>query len=441
MNRTTPELPQRRGTGVTRRRLLGGTAALTTGLFVPTAAGGTALAARRPSRTRLSLPAPTGPYAIGTVSLHLVDHARQDPWWTTPHARELMISVWYPAQGAGRGHLAAWMPSGALAHYRQELTAFLEQPDGPPGTPPPPQVSLDRVDFPITHARQGAPVKRSARPYPMVLFEPGFGLGRELGTTLVEDLASHGYVVVTISSTYDAAAVEFPDGRVEPARPDNFPRPNIDMIRRRADTLFVLDQLGALASGANPDAEHRRLPSGLHRSLDLHKIGMFGHSLGGATTAQTMAVDDRIIAGVNLDGSIFPDFDLDTGPGEVEKELARVAARIGNRPFLWLASGGFGPEYFGSLVTPFWYGLKGWRRFLSIKGSTHFTYTDLTPMLHQLAAAGVIPSAAPVGIHPHQAIAAQRDYIRAFFDLWLRNRNTPAFDGPSARHPDVVFYP
>lgn len=427
---------------MSRRRFLGGTAALTTGVMVPTVAGGdaTALAARRPGRVRLSLPAPTGPYAIGTVSLHLVDHARQDPWWTTPHARELMVSAWYPAQGASRGHLAPWMPSGALVHYRQELAVFLEQPDGPPGTPPPP-VSLDGVNFPITHARQDAPVKRSARPYPVVLFEPGFGLGRELGTTLVEDLASHGYVVVTISSTYEAAAVEFPGGRVELARPDDLPRPNIDMIRRRADTLFVLDHLGALASSANPDAERRRLPSGLPRSLDLDKIGMFGHSLGGATTAQTMATDDRIIAGVNLDGSIFPDFDLHAEPGEVERELARVAGRIGNRPFLWLASGGFGPDYFGSLVTPFWYGLKGWRRFLSIKGSTHFTYTDLTPLLHQLAAAGVIPSAAPVGIHPHQAIAAQRDYTRAFFDLWLRNRDTPVFDGPSARHPDVVFHP
>jgi hypothetical protein len=93
-------------------------------------------------------------------------------------------------------------------------------------------------------------------------------------------------------------------------------------------------------------------------------------------------------------------------------------------------------------VCPFWYALHGWRRFLSITGSTHFTYTDLTPLLDQLAAAGVIPSADPwVGIHRHQAIAAQRAYIRAFFDLWLRNRNTHLFDGASAGYSDVIFYP
>ena len=46
-------------------------------------------------RLHLRLFAPTGPYAIGTVQLHLVDHSRRDPWTRRP--RELMVSVWYPA--------------------------------------------------------------------------------------------------------------------------------------------------------------------------------------------------------------------------------------------------------------------------------------------------------------------------------------------------------
>ncbi|MPZ80111.1 MAG: hypothetical protein GEV28_06845 [Actinophytocola sp.] len=77
-----------RGTLIGRRRLLGD-AAPATGLIASVA---TALAGTRPQRVRLTVPKPTGPHAVGTVSLHLVDHARQDPWSSTPHPRELMVS-------------------------------------------------------------------------------------------------------------------------------------------------------------------------------------------------------------------------------------------------------------------------------------------------------------------------------------------------------------
>ena len=41
---------------------------------------------------------PDGPYPVGTVSLHLVDHSRRDPWLAGNRPRELMVSIWYPAQ-------------------------------------------------------------------------------------------------------------------------------------------------------------------------------------------------------------------------------------------------------------------------------------------------------------------------------------------------------
>ena len=122
---------------------------------------------------------------------------------------------------------------------------------------------------------------------------------------LAIDLASHGYIVVTISHTYEAAEVEFPDRRVELARaedPNNI-HTNLALSLRRADVQFVIDKLTALEGGANPDAEHRPLPAGLRGALDLAKIGIYGHSLGGATAADAMANDARIITGINLDGS------------------------------------------------------------------------------------------------------------------------------------------
>jgi pimeloyl-ACP methyl ester carboxylesterase len=343
--------PGLRAAAVTRRRFLGATAALAGGLALATAPG-TARAADPGTRTRLTLPAPTGPYEIATVPLHLVDHTRQDPWSSTPHSRELMVNLWYPARDVAHYPPVPWMSQAPLVYYRRELEEFLSaSPDTPPGQPPGDiPVSLEGVEFPITHARQGAPVARPPRRYPVVLFSPGYSYDRAMGTTLVEDLASHGYVVITASYTYEAWEVEFPGGRVERGRHD----PGNDLTRdphaaitiRPADTRFILDQLAALQAGHNPDAERRPLPGGLRGCLDLTRVGMFGHSLGGATTAQAMAHDNRLIAGVNLDGSFIPDVSPlpPTTPEQLDQALLQLADLIGTQPFMIMADGGLGPD-------------------------------------------------------------------------------------------------
>jgi hypothetical protein len=438
--------------GISRRRVLGTAATLAAGLAGVDPASAAGALAPQP-QVRLTLPAPTGPYPIGTVSLHLVDRGRQDPFWSTPHPRELMVNVWYPSRHTGHGRRALWMSAGALAHYRPELEEFLSfSPDTAPGQPPiNTPVSLDGVDFPVTHAGQAVPVAGRAHPYPVVLYSPGYAAGRELGTTLVEDLASHGYVVVTISNTYEAWEVEFPGGRVELGRHD-LANPENDLTHdtfvavqiRVADARFVLDRLTALQAGRNPDAEQRLLPAGLGGSLNLARIGMFGHSLGGATAAQTIAHDSRVIAGIDLDGSFIPDLSLlpPTTPEQIDEAYLQLADRIGSRPFMIMGSKGYGPDDFGVMTSIVWHNLRGWRRFVSLVGSTHGSYTDHEPPLHQLAAAGVIQPAAPwVGtIDPDRAIAAQRAYIRAFFDLWLRDHDSHLLDGPSAEYPEARFY-
>jgi hypothetical protein len=450
MRQDLSAVPGLRAAAVTRRRFLGATAALAGGLALA-ASSGTARAAEPGSRTRLTLPAPTGPYEIATVPLHLVDHTRQDPWWSTPHPRELMVNLWYPARDVGHRPQVPWMSPAPLVYYRRELEDFLSMsPDTPPGQLPANiPVSLEGVEFPMTHARQGAPVARPPRRYPVVLFSPGYSYDREMGSTLVEDLASHGYVVITASYTYEAWEVEFPGGRVERGRHDPGNDltldPHIAITIRLADTRFILDQLAALEAGHNPDAERRPLPGGLHGCLDLARVGMFGHSLGGATTAQAIAHDNRVIAGVNLDGSFIPDLSPlpPTTPEQLDQALLQLAGLIGTQPFMIMADGGLGPDDFGNLTSTVWRHLQGWRRFVSLVGSTHGSYTDHETLLNQLAAAGRIKSAAPwVGTIPvDRAVAAERAYVRAFFDRCLRRRDCHLLDGPSAEYPEARFYP
>jgi dienelactone hydrolase len=388
---------------------------------------------------------PTGPYRIGTVSLHLVDHSRPDPWRAGDRPRELMVSLWYPAQDDDRYAWAPWMPPKAGALF---LTQLVPSPlTGPSSAPPGPRISLSGVRLPVTCARQAASADPSGRPYPVVLYSPGYGDDRALGTGLVTDLASRGYVVVTTDYTYEAAEVQFPGGRVETARQTNL----AGAVKARiADTRFVLDQLAALNSGVTPDAGHRPLPSGLAGSLDLAKVGIFGHSLGGATAAEAMAADRRILAGIDLDGTIIvsglPVPGDQASFAQVKRLAAVVARNIGRKPFMIMTHDGHGLRDDVTLEG-FWANLTGWRLLLTLTQSGHYSYTDDEEFLSQLVRAGIIPATlarqvvTPVigTIDPARAIAAERAYIAAFFDLHLRHQASSLLDGPSPLYPDIRF--
>lgn len=428
-------------TNLSRRRVLGGAAALAAGVMGATWAG-TAHADARTDRVQLTLPKPTGPHEIGTVSLHLVDRGRQDPWFSTPHSRELMVSVWYPARDAGGCRFAPWLTPAALGFYRERVEEQMRK-VGELLT------SFDNVDFPVTHGREVAPVARSARPYPVVFYSPSGGSDRSNGTILVEDLASHGYVVVTISHTYGAGEVEFPGGRVEhgdvflgPPPPDyDGLTSNEHVALRRADAQFVLDQVTALNAGRNPDAGRRQLPAGLRGSMDLAKVGMFGHSFGGATTIQTLANDSRFLAGLNLDGSPIPEGKPGGSPEEAARLTGEIARRIGDRPFLITSSMGRSPDQIGALTSGFWHNLAGWRRFVSLVGSAHGTYVDEGGWLfEELRDAGVLRPSPPGRIDRVRSVAVQRAYVGAFFDRWLRGVDNHLLDGPSAGYPEVLFF-
>ena len=361
----------------------------------------------------LTLPPPTGHDRVGVVPLHLVDRSRPDPWVPSQPVRELMVSLWYPTQRAHDYPLEPWLPPAAWARFEQDQGA-------PPGV----------LQAPLTHGRVGAPVERSRGGRPVVLYSPGLGGIRDSSTVLVEELVSRGFIVVTIDHTYEAGEVEFPGGRVEtPALPP--PTPQVierAVAVRVADTRFVLNTLVALNAGRNPDAERRRLPAGLRGALRLSRVGMFGHSLGGATAAEAMFEDRRIKAGVNLDGTLF-------GPV--------VNAGL-DRPFMLVAAQGHSRDNDESWAK-FWANLLGWRLNLQLTGSAHNSFTDFQVLLPQ--AAGVLnlpPDAVQqlIGtIDPHRSIINQRAYLTAFFTLHLRHRSNHLLDHPSRRFPEMRFVP
>jgi predicted dienelactone hydrolase len=344
---------------------------------------------------RLALPRPTGPYAAGRETLHLVDHSRQDPWVPAAGARELMVSVYYPAR-VGTGHPAAYM-------HIEEARLFLES-RGLQGVVPAGTLSGTRIST-RTHAW---PVPGR---HPLAVLSPGFSVSRHTLTMLAEELASRGYVVAAVDHAYESAGTAFPGGRMLTCVACDLVDGREGIARaaegRAADISFVLDEL------------LRRYPG----RIDKSRIGIAGHSLGGNAASTTMAGDRRVDAGVNMDGTF----------------AAPVpAGGLGRRPFLLLGAEAHHSP--GSLEDETWDRdwprlTDGWRRWLTVAGAGHLGFSDLSVLAEQV---GVTDPEAPLSGARHGEI--MREYVAAFFDLHLRRVPQPLLDGPTPAYPEVAFH-
>lgn len=373
----------------------------------------------RAERTGPGLPAPTGRHAIGTMSVHLVDRSRPDPWTAAPR-RELMISVWYPALAGGR--TAPYMRPGAAEVFDTVAAPGHGIPAG----------TVDWADIP-THARERAPVDQRGGRRPVVLYSPGAGDPRTWGTVLVEELASRGYVVITIDHTYESPGVWFPDGTVtgnEPIREafaeaaQNGTTPALleKILRTRvADTRFVLDRLAAL-------------PLGLSTVVDPSRVGMFGQSGGGITAASAMFEDHRVRAGIDLDGTL----EFNQEPNGTN--LMPVARHGLSRPFVLMGRDGSDHTTEPSW-REFWANSDGWLRDLTLRGSRHQTYTDLVAVMPQLGLGQDVVERKIGTVDPARAVVVLRAYVTSFFDRWLRGRDDHLLAGPSPAYPEMVFVP
>lgn len=338
------------------------------------------------------LPRPTGPHPVGATDLHLVDPSRADPW-APERRRELMVTLRYPARSQ----------SGVRTRYMTPAeSALLLAGQEAEGVPP------DLLSRIRTHARAGARPSRSG--LPLVVLSPGFGLPRSTLTTLSEELASRGYAVATVGHPYEAVATTLPDGTTVPCKACEIEdSPGLVPAIRSADVSFLIGRL----TGPHPAWGPRGL-------IDASKIGMAGHSIGGNSAAQAMVDDPRIDAGLVMDGSF----------------IVPLPTTGLSRPFMLFGTEGAflpgGPDEETSWRDN-WPRLTGWKRWATVAGSEHESFTDYPVLSEQL---GLPPGALPAA----RAIPITRSYVRAFFDLHLRHLPTPLLNHPSPAYPEVRFW-
>jgi predicted dienelactone hydrolase len=168
-----------------------------------------------------------------------------------------------------------------------------------------------------------------------------------------------------------------------------------------ADVRYVLDQLQEMNS-------HDRF---WHGHLDLSKIGIVGHSMGGTTAALATQKEPRILAGANLDGSTYPGMNADVRPIPVHK------------PFLFLATEEHASgdtrarEYIGSESNTY---------YVVVSGADHMSFTD----------AGLVSSRFTRDLKPDDSAFERalltstltRSLVEEFFAKYLKAAAAPALD-------------
>lgn len=378
---------------------------------------------------RFDLPPTTGPYQVASFTLHLIDRSRTDRF--VGGAREYMVTVTYPVARNAHGPRAPWLEPVLVPEWSATLQGYGFVPGA--------------VDWGSARrpALRNAPLLRHPHGWPVVLFSPGLQFFRELYSSMTDDLASHGYVVASMTHTHEAFYAAFPGGRVVRGQDlvETVESTQMWLDTRVGDARYLLDALALSDRGFYPGAGAGRLPADWRGGLDLSRIGFFGHSYGGTTAAETMFFDRRVDAGLDFDGRLSttygPPQDLPYGPTR--------AARFGlDRPFLLIgAQGHTHLDSFDPSWPQFWSNQRGWKRDVHLPLGAHFTFSDFPAILPQLGDA--VPAdfaAGTYGTLPEaEAVAGTRAYARAFFDLHLKGRPTRLFETGSPAYPNFQPVP
>ena len=184
-----------------------------------------------------------GDYSVGVQTIDLIHNDQIDILnygkdSDSLYNRHLKVEVWYPAE---------------ITEESEELVMY-EDVMGNANSP-------DRPIIPFTflgRASRDAHPERNGGPYPLIIVSHGYTGSRLLFTYLTENLASKGYVVVSIDHTEstfrDAAGF------------------NSTLLNRSLDILFVLNEIAKLSDNSS---------SFLYGIVNADLTALIGYSMGG----------------------------------------------------------------------------------------------------------------------------------------------------------------
>lgn len=401
------------------------------------------------AQEKVNFPDLTGPYQVGRITYHFMDDTRAEVYSDDPDdVREVMITVYYPAEPE----------TGAVpAPYVDiSLRDAIEEVMGLPGG------FLDNIQ---SHAYEQAPIVQER--FPVVIFSPGAGVNSIFYTALFEDISSHGYVVVGITHPYEAMVAVFPDERRVTSNDIgvNFYADMWDLSEEQKQTLLGVpgsQRLPSLQAALSEDQMNAGLDQYyafvvpyqtqdvlfvlnelidlnendpiLAGYLDFERMGIFGHSLGGATAANVLYEDSRFKAGIDIDGSLFSakDYTLSSPFMLLVSDNSLTIAQDSSEATLTMIQ-----EYCDE-ISAFYERLAPGYIF-TLSGVTHnglISDFTLVESVYPQVLGGLTKD-----IDPVRAVQLVSTYVWTFFDQFLKGESVSQLDRLSADFPEVQAGP
>ena len=259
------------------------------------------------------LPEPRGPYKVGTESVYVATDRDEIITKDPDDKRELVYKVWYPVEAD-----ASSLTCDKYVKRAGRIGFAVKY-----GLPP---ASFNYLDKVKTFAYPGLPVADGQ--FPVLIFSHGYGSKATGYYALLTEIASQGYVIINMNHTYESLGVTFPDGRMEFFDYEY----QKEISQKSTEVIETLQE--AFRSGLDFNERHPIVRNAVKKyhmhemqkrwaediattidmlekwdtagllkgKIDLDKIGVFGHSVGGGTASNIAIMDNRVKAAANLDG-------------------------------------------------------------------------------------------------------------------------------------------
>lgn len=260
--------------------------------------------------------------------------------------------------------------------------------------------------------------------FPLVVFSHGAYGFRGSNQSTCEELASNGYVVCSIDHTYHAFFTRQADGNVIPisteflnelnlinsnkiSEEENFEITSGWLNLRKGDMNFVVDTI--------KDNVIKNQKDDVYKEIDIKKIGLFGHSLGGATSAQLGRERDDIISVIDIDGTMSGEINsVENNKVEITKDPYPIPLLNIYAEYHYVESRKIMEQYMNTLSTTNGVDAKE----TVIWGAQHLNYTDLP-----LFAPGIAKMLGEMGtgkIEPRYCIKTMNGIILNYFNHYLK---------------------
>lgn len=397
------------------------------------------------------LPAPDGRYKVGVQNLDLRDNTRLGVMYTPPAApRDLPIMVWYPAPANATGPARPYLTHREVLDEGMSAAALW-------GFPAHRFLSLHSTG---THGIANAPVATGEK-FPVVIFSHGYWSFRAQNTALMEQLASHGYIVVSVAHPRDGADVRLQNGTLirvaEHSGPEGVGDSALDRKLEEATAAFMgsgdhAKRIAALPTYKVTVAEHRlgesvtawradalfvaqtlrqRPPAqiaSVFASADFARTVYAGMSFGGSTAPSACDADPDCVAAVDLDGENFNEAQFDRAT------RAPLLLLLTDQPFssAQRKQADYNPTDY---AWEQWHcvGLRSDIVRLRARGVLHMGMTDFV-----LSARGPFKSEHFTSLDGERALAMVNDTVLSFLNQHVRGAQPGGLEATLARYPELT---